>query len=113
MKDLKQFIGKYPVSKTLRFELRPVGRTQEWIEKNGVVENDEHKAENYPQVKKLIDEYPVRVWCRSELGCKTILNFYYCRSSGHIEQRFLGCKTILNFYYCSQSMAWQKKIRRT
>lgn len=57
MKDLKQFIGKYPVSKTLRFELRPVGRTQEWIEKNGVVENDEHKAENYPQVKKLIDEY--------------------------------------------------------
>lgn len=57
MKDLKQFIGIYPVSKTLRFELRPVGKTQEWIEKNGVVENDEHKAENYPQVKKLIDEY--------------------------------------------------------
>lgn len=94
MKDLKQFIGKYPVSKTLRFELRPVGRTQEWIEKNGVVENDEHKAENYPQVKKLIDEYPVRVWCRSELGCKTILNFYYCRCS-RIPPRYRhGCKTI-------------------
>ena len=57
MKDLKQFICTYSVSKTLRFELRPVGRTQEWIEKNGVVENDERKAENYPQVKKLIDEY--------------------------------------------------------
>jgi hypothetical protein len=25
MKDLKQFIGIYPVSKTLRFELKPVG----------------------------------------------------------------------------------------
>ena len=36
MKDLKQFIGIYPVSKTLRFELRPVGKTQEWIEKNKV-----------------------------------------------------------------------------
>ena len=44
MKDLKQFIGIYPVSKTLRFELRPIGKTQEWIEKNRVLENDENKA---------------------------------------------------------------------
>ena len=57
MKDLKQFIGIYPVSKTLRFELRPVGKTQEWIEKNRVLENDESKAVDYPVVKKLIDEY--------------------------------------------------------
>ena len=57
MKDLKQFIGIYPVSKTLRFELRPVGKTQEWIEKNRVLENDEIKAADYPVVKKLIDEY--------------------------------------------------------
>ena len=57
MKDLKQFIGIYPVSKTLRFELRPVGKTQEWIEKNRVLENDESKAADYPVVKKLIDEY--------------------------------------------------------
>lgn len=57
MKDLKQFIGIYPVSKTLRFELRPVGRTQEWIEKNKVLESDEQKAEDYPKVKTLIDEY--------------------------------------------------------
>ena len=57
MKNLKQFIGIYPVSKTLRFELRPIGRTQEWIEKNRVLENDENKAADYPVVKKLIDEY--------------------------------------------------------
>ena len=57
MKNLKQFIGIYPVSKTLRFELRPVGRTQEWIEKNKVLENDEQKAEDYPKVKALIDDY--------------------------------------------------------
>lgn len=57
MKNLKQFIGIYPVSKTLRFELRPVRRTQEWIEKNKVLENDENKAADYPVVKKLIDEY--------------------------------------------------------
>ena len=57
MKDLKQFIGLYPVSKTLRFELRPVGRTQEWMEKNHVLENDGKRAEDYPRVKELIDAY--------------------------------------------------------
>lgn len=57
MKNLKQFIGIYPVSKTLRFELRPIGKTQEWIDKNKVLENDENKAADYPVVKKLIDDY--------------------------------------------------------
>ena len=57
MKSLKQFIGIYPVSKTLRFELRPVGKTVEWIEKNKVLESDEQKAEDYPIVKSLIDDY--------------------------------------------------------
>ena len=57
MNDLKQFIGIYPVSKTLRFELKPVGKTQEWIEKNKILENDEQKSKDYPKVKALIDEY--------------------------------------------------------
>lgn len=57
MKDLRQFIGIYPVSKTLRFELIPVGQTLEWIEKNKVLENDEKKAVDYPKVKALIDDY--------------------------------------------------------
>ena len=57
MKDLKQFIGIYPISKTLRFELRPIGKTLEWIERNGIIEKDERKAEDYPKVKSLIDEY--------------------------------------------------------
>ena len=57
MKDLKQFIGIYPVSKTLRFELRPIGQTQYWIEKNQILESDGKKSEDYPKVKALIDEY--------------------------------------------------------
>ena len=57
MKDLKQFIGIYPVSKTLRFELRPIGQTQEWIDKNKILECDEQKSEDYPKVKALIDDY--------------------------------------------------------
>lgn len=57
MKNLKQFIGIYPVSKTLRFELRPIGKTQEWIEKNKILESDEQKSLDYPKVKALIDDY--------------------------------------------------------
>lgn len=57
MKDLKQFIGIYPVSKTLRFELRPIGRTLEWIQKNKILESDQQRADDYPKVKTLIDNY--------------------------------------------------------
>lgn len=57
MKDLKHFIGIYPVSKTLRFELRPVGKTLEWIERNGILEMDERRSNDYPKVKEMIDNY--------------------------------------------------------
>ncbi|MBP3260655.1 MAG: type V CRISPR-associated protein Cas12a/Cpf1 [Prevotella sp.] len=68
MKDLKQFIGIYPVSKTLRFELKPIGKTLEWIKKNKVLESDEQKAEDYPKVKTLIDEYHKVCICESLKG---------------------------------------------
>ena len=31
-----KFTNLYPVSKTLRFELQPIGKTKENIEKNGI-----------------------------------------------------------------------------
>lgn len=51
------FTGLYPVSKTLRFELRPVGKTQEYIEKHGILDDDFQRAEDYKAVKKIIDRY--------------------------------------------------------
>ena len=57
MNDLKQFTGLYPLSKTLRFELKPVGKTLENIEKNGILERDNQRAVGYKSVKKVIDEY--------------------------------------------------------
>lgn len=57
MNDLKQFTGLYSLSKTLRFELKPIGRTQEWIDKNHVLENDEQRNKDYPKVKEMIDDY--------------------------------------------------------
>ena len=57
MADLNSFIGLYPVSKTLRFELIPQGKTFEHIKNNGFLDRDEHRAESYLLVKKIIDEY--------------------------------------------------------
>ena len=43
--------------KTLRFELKPIGKTKENIEKNGIIERDNQRAVDYKSVKKVIDEY--------------------------------------------------------
>ena len=54
---MQQFTNLYPVSKTLRFELKPIGKTKENIEKNGILQRDEKRAEDYKLVKGFIDEY--------------------------------------------------------
>ena len=55
--NLNKFTGLYQLSKTLRFELKPIGKTLENIQNNGFIANDEHRAESYKLVKKLIDNY--------------------------------------------------------
>ena len=54
---MKQFTNLYSLSKTLRFGLIPIGKTLEFINKNGLLAQDEHRAESYIKVKKIIDEY--------------------------------------------------------
>lgn len=57
MYDYSDFIGLFPLSKTLRFELKPIGKTKENIENNGILERDTERAIAYKAVKKVIDEY--------------------------------------------------------
>lgn len=58
MKNLYSNLHKlYPVQKTLRFELKPIGATKEYIERDGILDTDEHRAEIYKRVKKYCDEY--------------------------------------------------------
>ncbi|MBN2745816.1 MAG: hypothetical protein JXR34_03745 [Bacteroidales bacterium] len=57
MKSLHSFTNLYQVNKTLRFELIPQGKTLENIEKSELIAQDEHRAESYKKVKKIIDEY--------------------------------------------------------
>ena len=55
--NLSRFTNLYSLSKTLRFELQPIGKTLDNINANGFLANDAHRAESYKKVKKLIDEY--------------------------------------------------------
>lgn len=57
MNNLKQFTRLYPVNKTLRFELKPVGKTKENIENKGILERDSQRTVDYKVVKGFIDEY--------------------------------------------------------
>lgn len=59
----EEFTGNYPVTKTLRFELRPQGETKKLMEefKSGLAESefltDKIRADNYTDMKKIIDDY--------------------------------------------------------
>ena len=55
--NLSRFTNLYSISKTLRFELQPLGKTKDYIEKNGILMRDEKRAEDYKTVKGIIDEY--------------------------------------------------------
>jgi CRISPR-associated protein Cpf1 len=54
---MERFTNLYQVSKTLRFELKPVERSKENIERNGILERDNQRALGYKAIKKVIDEY--------------------------------------------------------
>jgi len=52
----KELTNLYPVTKTLRFSLIPVGNTRRHLDEKLIIEADEHLAESYQKIKKLIDK---------------------------------------------------------
>lgn len=57
MSNFNEFTHLYQLSKTLRFELRPIGKTLKHFNESGILDHDETRAESYKKVKKLIDRY--------------------------------------------------------
>ncbi len=57
MEMFEKFTNKYSVDKTLRFELKPIGKTLEHINNKGLISKDEQRAKDYKEAKKIIDEY--------------------------------------------------------
>lgn len=53
----EQLINCYPLSKTLRFSLIPVGKTEDNFNKKLLLESDKQRAENYENVKSYIDRF--------------------------------------------------------
>ncbi|OQB16057.1 MAG: hypothetical protein BWY15_00186 [Firmicutes bacterium ADurb.Bin193] len=51
------FTNQYQLTKTLRFELKPVGKTLEYIKENGLLSDDKLRAENYTKIKDIIDDF--------------------------------------------------------
>ena len=54
---IEKFTNQYPVSKTLRFKLLPIGKTEENFSTMRLLEEDEKRAEDYIKVKGYIDRY--------------------------------------------------------
>ncbi len=51
------FTNMYRLSKTLRFELKPIGKTLENIERKGLISQDEERAKSYERMKETIDGF--------------------------------------------------------
>ena len=57
MKKIDNFINMYPITKTLRFKLVPVGKTKENFDKEKLLDADKERADNYRKAKVIIDKY--------------------------------------------------------
>lgn len=51
MTNITDFNNLYPVSKTLRWSLRPIGATRHFIDENKILEEDRQKAKSYENAK--------------------------------------------------------------
>ena len=57
MKHLSDFTHKYSLSKTLRFRLVPIGKTDEFISRQQFIESDERRNSESKKIKGFIDQY--------------------------------------------------------
>lgn len=71
----KQFTHQYSLSKTLRFRLKPVAQTLDWIKRNNIISHennqltgkDAQRATNYTYLKKMLD-YMHRLFINESLS---------------------------------------------
>ncbi|MGN0481541.1 MAG: hypothetical protein ACI4EV_08215, partial [Lachnospiraceae bacterium] len=84
-RKFERCVGQYPVSKTLRFELIPQGKTLENIKKSGMLARDEERSKQYLIIKKMMDDYHKLFISRvlADLQLDGIQEYYelYCNKS--------------------------------
>ena len=74
MESMKDLTGQYSLSKTLRFELKPIGKTLEHIEQKGLLRQDEQRAEEDELMKGIIDRYHKAFITMCLRNCKIKVN---------------------------------------
>lgn len=84
---MEKFTNLYQVSKTLRFELIPDKRTKDFLERSDLIVKDEHRAESYKIVKKIIDRYHKAFI--EEVLSKTKLQYTNEGKSNSLEELYL------------------------
>lgn len=57
MNNMLEFTNKYSLSKTLRFKLEPIGKTDEYIKRAQIIEEDEDRASYVIKMKEIMDDY--------------------------------------------------------
>ncbi|MDR2234416.1 MAG: type V CRISPR-associated protein Cas12a/Cpf1 [Tannerella sp.] len=94
MDNLSKFTNLYSLSKTLRFELIPQGKTLTHIQEKGLLSQDERRADSYKKVKKIIDEYHKAFIKESLANCKLneellaeYLSLYNVRQRGEDQKK--------------------------
>lgn len=93
----------FPLSKTLRFELRPYGKTLEHIHNDNLINQDHHRAEAYERLKQIIDQYHKYFIDKSLDGLKleNLVDYYAIAS-----------KAILTYEEKKEISQIQEKLRK-
>lgn len=96
---LDNFTNLYPLSKTIRFELRPIGETLNNFLQSGLLEKDIHRAESYQHMKRIIDDYHKHFIERS------LENF-------RLNLESTGKNDSLTDFYTYYSIKWRDETQR-
>ena len=57
MHTIEEFTINKPITRTLMMKLIPQGRTEEYIQQDGILKKDKQRADDYEDVKLILDDY--------------------------------------------------------
>ena len=75
-KSFDDFTNLYEVQKTLRFVLKPVGKTADLIKQNSILQADKQIDDNYHNIKYYFDLLHKKFISEALLGAKLDYSFY-------------------------------------
>ncbi len=102
-----EFVNQYELSKTLRFELKPVGETQRLLEENNIFEKDKIIQEKYEKTKIFFDKLH-REFVADSLG-----DFQFSDEDlKNYEEALKNVKKITREMPAKQKTAWNKDLEK-